>query len=176
MLAQSVLKRLGLVFAVSLALALLVAGISWTTWHPASIAANGSASAHASAHHDHGRPSPAEGAHQSHQASAASGDFVVAERTVVHSARMTYYHVYPKDDAGNSYAQTIEAVAASEKDFRQVQVYFYPGRAAYEGDAQEAIGILSPDGGFYVSGYGNDVRVEGQVPVNTRNGKGIESA
>jgi len=95
---------------------------------------------------------------------------------VVHSARMTYYHVYPKDDAGNSYAQTIEAVAASEKDFRQVQVYFYPGRAAYEGDAQEAVGILSPDGGFYVSGYGNDVRVEGQVPVNTRNGKGIESA
>jgi arginine deiminase len=104
-------------------------------------------------------------AHQSHQApDAASKDFVVASTEMVHKARMAYYHIHLKSDATkSSYAQTMQSVAASEEGFKQVQVYFYDDRAAYERDDKAAVGILSVDGSFTVAGYGNDVYVEGQT-------------
>jgi hypothetical protein len=96
-------------------------------------------------------------AHQSHQApDAASRDFVVVSRQMVHKAGMAYYHIYLKSDATeSSYAQTMKFIAASEEDFKQVQVYFYDDRAAYEGDDKAAVGILSTPPAYCTSrGHG----------------------
>ena len=49
----------------------------------------------------------------------------------------------------------MKLIAASEEDFKQVQVYFYDDRAAYEGDDKPAVGILSTPPAYCTSrGHG----------------------